>query len=384
MLPSSKKSFQEGGMSERAASWAFICLFVIGAIGIQTLSRVMHHFLPSHIVDCDHTHDEEDQAAEELAACVEDEESFPVQPESHSQHTQPVQDWVHKPALHLTYSRGSENLERVNSATWKNYLTTSKTSCDEIGPCYGYSEPCGVDCFRTAHARNEHAINSRPFLPRPMTTPAIYQTEQTPLLSTSLTSSSSSSSASTTKPNGLRHTHSHAHNPSDLNAQSHHHHVPTNAFLSLGLQTSIAIALHKLPEGFITYATNHANPRLGVAIFVSLFIHNFTEGFALALPLYLALQSRAKAMLWAAVLGGLSQPLGAAVAALWFHVADNANHAPGETVYGVMFAVVAGVMTMVGLQLMGESLELTHDRPQCLMWAIAGMGILGVTGALTV
>ena len=166
-------------------------------------------------------------------------------------------------------------------------------------------------------------------------------------------------------------------------AQAHHHHVPTNAFLSIGLQTSLAIALHKLPEGFITYATNHANPTLGFSVFMALFIHNITEGFAMALPLYLALNSRFQAMFWSFLLGGASQPLGAGIAALWFKVAGGGNMAPGERVYGGMFAVTAGVMSSVALQLYSESLGLTHNRNMCIVFAFAGMAILGVSNALT-
>lgn len=122
--------------------------------------------------------------------------------------------------------------------------------------------------------------------------------------------------------------------------EDHHHHVPSNAFLSIGLQTSIAIALHKLPEGFITYATNHANPRLGLAVFIALFVHNITEGFAMALPLYLAVRSRSKALLWSSVLGGASQPLGAGIAATWFYFGKSGSiREPGEGIYGGMFAV---------------------------------------------
>jgi zinc transporter ZupT len=116
--------------------------------------------------------------------------------------------------------------------------------------------------------------------------------------------------------------------------------VPTNAFLSIGLQTSLAIALHKLPEGFITYATNHANPELGVSVFLALFIHNITEGFAMALPLYLAIGSRLQAIVWSVLLGGVSQPLGAGIAALWLKLAGNGTSGDmGEGVYGGMFAV---------------------------------------------
>jgi zinc transporter, ZIP family len=150
------------------------------------------------------------------------------------------------------------------------------------------------------------------------------------------------------------------------------------------MQTAIAIALHKLPEGFITYATNHANPRLGLAVFLSLFVHNLTEGFALALPLYLALHSRRRALLWSALVGGASQPLGAAVAAAWFRVAAGAaGAAPGEAVYGAMFAAVAGMLASVALQLFNQALLLTHSGGLCMVFAFVGMGIIGASSALT-
>lgn len=167
------------------------------------------------------------------------------------------------------------------------------------------------------------------------------------------------------------------------NDPPHHHHVPTNAFLAIGLQTSIAIALHKLPEGFITYATNHANPKLGFTVFMALFIHNITEGFAMALPLYLAINSRWKAMFWSSLLGGVSQPLGAGVAALWFKIAGTGDAAPGDVVYGCMFAITSGIMASVALQLFSESLSLTHNRNLCTAFAFIGMCILGISFALT-
>ena len=165
--------------------------------------------------------------------------------------------------------------------------------------------------------------------------------------------------------------------------------------MSIGLQTSIAIALHKLPEGFITYATNHASPALGFSVFMALFIHNITEGFALALPLYLALGSKMKAMLWASLLGGASQPMGAGIAAAWFaiqgrHKGDGNPDCPGGgpggpgfEVYGCMFAVTAGIMTSVALQLFVEGVQLSHRKEICIGAAVAGMCLLAGSNALT-
>jgi zinc transporter, ZIP family len=147
------------------------------------------------------------------------------------------------------------------------------------------------------------------------------------------------------------HHHSHPHAPAE---RSGHHHVSDNKFLSIGVQTSFAIALHKIPEasfpfvstislcltfdqGFITYATNHANPQLGLAVFLAIFIHNIAEGFAMSLPLFLALKSRFWAVVWASLLGGLSQPLGAGLAALSMKDPENDlnNH---KQAYGLLFA----------------------------------------------
>lgn len=103
----------------------------------------------------------------------------------------------------------------------------------------------------------------------------------------------------------------------------------------------------------------------------------------MALPLYLAINSRLKAMAISFVLGGLSQPLGAAVAAVWFHFAGKGKWAPSEGVYGGMFAVTAGIMASVALQLFSEALDLTHSRTLCLVGAFAGMAVMGVSSALT-
>ncbi|CAZ85364.1 unnamed protein product [Tuber melanosporum] len=157
-----------------------------------------------------------------------------------------------------------------------------------------------------------------------------------------------------------------------------HHHVVDNQFLSIGVQTSIAIAIHKIPEGFITYTTNHANPTLALPLFLAIFIHNITEGFAMSLPLYLALKSRAYAILWASLLGGLSQPLGAGIAALGM-LNGGGEVAGHEWGYGVLFAATSGIMCSVGLQLFSQAVGLHHGGRVPFVWGFLGMGVVGVS-----
>ncbi|KAL1643912.1 Zinc transporter [Diplodia intermedia] len=444
MLPSAKNSLQKGGHSPKAAAWILIACFLGGVVGIQLVSRVIHRFIPSHIVDCDHSHGDEESAKQDhdldkTSRSPEDDEHEHDLPGYNGQQRLGVPNSA---AVSLDASANGDMPNSTDSLQpHKNYpsarrpsfpaqlarkaskiVLRAKSHCDEIGPCHGFTDPCGSECFKIVQARGGtrlpvHAWPRQPGVARSVTAPHASSTlhsERQPLLLQTPDYDGAdyrtiSSTASHGRTNGFSkprstysthsthdhhdhddhhdhhdhehehehehhdHDHDHDHDHHDSHEQSHHHHhVPTNAFMSIGLQTSLAIALHKLPEGFITYATNHANPTLGFAVFLALFIHNITEGFAMALPLYLAINSRWKAMVISSILGGASQPLGAGVAALWFRIA-------GRTGIGEP----AGVMTSVALQLFQESIALTHSRNLCMIFAFVGMGILGVSSALT-
>lgn len=474
MLPSAKKSLQDGGFSPTGAAWTLILCFLGGVIGIQIISRILHQFMPSHVVDCEHTH--EDEAPKENGMPHDHDQdqdhNHDHDPENGHVHSSPRPNRPRKSSLpghmHQTESdrrtaprrtsyfgttaplSHAGTVETVEVHSHQNTLTVPERpavasrpslqqrmtdrisqlvsgkdgSCDCGGSCYGYSDPCGHECFKNVSARGGYRASVRlaggtvrPSVTKSLTTQsALPMSESTPLLQeiaeesrplpprsarmseptagergvdVDLEQGLSDESSNTAIPGADGHENRHAHlhktntNQSGSNPDVHHHHVPENAFLSIGLQTSIAIALHKLPEGFITYATNHANPKLGFSVFLALFMHNLTEGFALALPLYLAINSRWKAMVISFVLGGLSQPIGAGVAAIWFKLAGDGDWAPSEGVYGGMFAVTAGIMASVALQLFSESLDLTHSRMLCMVGAFTGMGILGISSALT-
>lgn len=438
MLPSAKDYLSQGGLSVPAAAYTVIACFLGGVIGIQAISRLMHHFIPSHVVDCDHSHTE-DHSENPGQRAHSPENSTISQANGHADEQSPLLSHDDKSPIprilrrsqsalgETRQKRGRPNhiapLARRPSLQTKvsKLVSGAKSGCDGDGQCYGYSDPCGQECFK-AISRNPARANSsthpptasQPRLLRTATAPYSCA-ERAPLegfagqdylssTNSSTIRTSKTSLAKTISPSQKQSRNHYQPSVPDVDLESnrrnsvssissshhdhthqqqHHHHVHSNAFLSIGLQTSIAIALHKLPEGFITYATNHANPKLGFAVFMALFIHNITEGFAMALPLYLAIGSRWKAMFWSSLLGGVSQPFGAGVAALWFKAAGTSDRAPGETVYGCMFAITAGIMASVALQLFSESLALNHNRNLCLAFAFVGMAILGLSFALT-
>ncbi|KAL3484923.1 Zinc/iron permease [Aspergillus germanicus] len=391
MLPTARDYLEKAGWSPSRSSYALVSLFIAGVVGIRALSALLHKFLPSHVVDCAHSHGQPPPRDADLErGNAHRHHSHPSKPHQSSERT-PLLSRSHKSTsvvtggAQMTECR-ADGVGRGGPEPWRvrlgrrlsGFIGAPKSHCDENGPCYGFSQACGDECSKT--------------LVRPAITADDASVSDVPAAEHSPGVSSSSSQTDVLDRPLSSHSHS---EPEELPKPTipdpkHHHHVPQNAFLSIGLQTSVAIALHKLPEGFITYATNHASPTLGMTVFLALFIHNISEGFAMALPLYLALNSRGWAMFWSSLLGGISQPAGAGLAALWIWGARKAGSGAGDgqnetswAVYGCMFAVTAGVMTSVGLQLFTEGLVLTHQRNMAIGFAIGGMGLMGLSFALT-
>lgn len=356
-----------------------------GFVGIQIISRFLHHYIPSHVVDCDHSHEVDEETHKRTYTSSRREsqagmERSPVATNGKTTESTPLL----MPELPLD-ARPTATLDRRPSMIQvqkrvMSFVKDTKANCDSTGPCFGYSDPCGQECLKSSTSRagstSQHSTMSRPHGHNHQPSPVDEEPER---------SGRSRARAASARPHHDAHGEARSVLESengDVEAQ-HHHHVPENAFMSIGLQTSIAIALHKVPEGFITYATNHASPSLGFSVFMALFIHNISEGFALALPLFLALESRGQAMFWASLLGGVSQPFGAAIAAAWFKIAGRDGHQPGSAVYGCMFAITAGIMASVALQLYAESLTLNHNRNLCIGFGFIGMAIMGASNALT-
>ncbi|KAI1267401.1 Zinc/iron permease [Xylariaceae sp. FL1019] len=442
MLPEAKEYLSKAKFKDNIAQLILIACFVGGFVGIQILSRLFHQLLPSHVVDCDHSHShsheesrahstshpgarrrssrarsverhnhsahiEDDSAKLQMVEAAENghaDESTPLLPtQDHDQHShsdapplkraKTVQIAHQAQTLPKNRSRATTTTRRPSVMQMPqrvvSFVKDTKTNCDEAGPCYGYSDPCGQECFKHLTTRYGGASRATTFL-RTNTNYAFGGMDRLEEHGENAEEGMSELMSPTERRSRTQSRASHppvdddceSVDPSDVEAQ-HHHHVAKNAFLSLGLQTSVAIALHKFPEGFITYATNHANPALGFNVFLALFVHNISEGFALALPLYMALGSRMKAILWSFFLGGLSQPLGALIAFAWFKVADRTSMTPDAVAYGCLFAATSGIMVSVALQLFVESLSLNHNQNLSILFAFLGMTLLGLSNAFT-
>jgi ZIP family zinc transporter len=142
--------------------------------------------------------------------------------------------------------------------------------------------------------------------------------------------------------------------------------------LRMGLFTALAIAIHNFPEGLATFAAALADPTLGISIAIAVAIHNIPEGISVSVPVYFATGSRTKAF-WYSFLSGLSEPLGALIGYTllsWFF---------SETVFGVVFAAVGGVMVFISLDELLPTAREYGTGHVTICGLIAGMALMALS-----
>lgn len=111
--------------------------------------------------------------------------------------------------------------------------------------------------------------------------------------------------------------------------------------------------------------------KIGITLGITMVIHNFPEGMAVAIPTYFATKSKTNAILLT-VLSGISEPLGAILG--WLLLNNVSNF-----VYGAMYGFVAGIMIIVTLQeLLPNSLEYDPDDKITTKTMVIGMGIVAL------
>ncbi|RIB18950.1 Zinc/iron permease [Gigaspora rosea] len=173
----------------------------------------------------------------------------------------------------------------------------------------------------------------------------------------------------------------------------HHHHDLQNThsksdqenakLMQIGIQTAIAISIHKFPEGLITFVSSQASRSLGFALFAAIALHNIIEGLTIALPIYIATRSRIKAFLFSSILGGFSQPLGALIGWLFLNESFFScwNH---NFIYGALFAATSGLMGVICINgMLPQAIKYDKNDGQFVtFFFFLGVFFMGISSAL--
>ncbi len=113
-----------------------------------------------------------------------------------------------------------------------------------------------------------------------------------------------------------------------------------NTLFKTGILSMIAIIIHNIPEGIVTFIISNKNIYLGISICIAIALHNIPEGISIAIPIYYSTKSKKKALLYT-VLASISEPFGAILTGIFLINYIN------NTTLGLLFALIAGIMIQI-------------------------------------
>lgn len=115
-----------------------------------------------------------------------------------------------------------------------------------------------------------------------------------------------------------------------------------SSLYKVGILSMIAIILHNIPEGIVTFIVSNKNILLGISLCIAISLHNIPEGISIAIPLYYSTKSKKRALLYTFI-SAISEPLGAVLAYLF--IAKFITN----TSLGMIFAFIAGIMIQISV-----------------------------------
>lgn len=110
-----------------------------------------------------------------------------------------------------------------------------------------------------------------------------------------------------------------------------------DSLYQVGILSIIALVMHNIPEGIMTYFTTSYHLSLGISLSLAIAFHNIPEGIAIAVPIFYSTNSRAKAF-WYTFVAGFSEFFGAILAHLFL------NHFLNPIVFAILLSITAGIM----------------------------------------
>lgn len=332
-------------------------LIVSYAAGIfisLVLNYILHLITSESVVHCAHDHDDKDLEA------ASDEEIVNHH-HHHHEHHEPAHDTHSHHHSHTDHAEATETTPLVREVTTRKSLLHLITPGDAvIGECKGYSS--AELCLYTEDDLHYCEI------------PAVAKD----LLE--ITPSAHSLQLLHRSEHLIHESVDHA------NHHDHHHHVstPISRLLLIGIQTILAITLHKFPEGFITFTTSETNPDLGLSIFLSLLFHNFTEGLMMCLPIYYSLSksrlAKLKAFAICSLLGGAAHPLGAVAGYYFLHHAGRTELDRLNYIFGHTMAITSGFLLVIGVSMYSAAVSFNAGTSNRVMnWFLLGLVAIGVS-----
>lgn len=149
-----------------------------------------------------------------------------------------------------------------------------------------------------------------------------------------------------------------------------------NKLYKVGIISMLAIILHNIPEGIITFLTTSKNMKLGLKLALAITLHNIPEGISISIPIYYSSKNKKKAFFYT-LISGLSEPFGAILAFLFLSSFVN------DLFMGILYSIIAGIMIQISVyELLPTSLSYNKKRLSIISFII-GISIMYISHILT-
>lgn len=137
-----------------------------------------------------------------------------------------------------------------------------------------------------------------------------------------------------------------------------------NKLYKIGIINMLALMIHNIPEGILTFSTTTANISLGLTLALSIMFHNIPEGLSISIPIYYSTNSKKKAVLYTAI-SGFSEVLGAILTYLFLFKYIN------NYFIGIVLSLTTGIMIYISMfELLKNSFEYKKKRISYLFFLI--------------
>lgn len=115
-----------------------------------------------------------------------------------------------------------------------------------------------------------------------------------------------------------------------------------NKLYKLGIINSLALMIHNIPEGILTFSTTTVNVSLGITLALSILFHNIPEGISISVPIYYSTNSKFKAFIYTFI-SGFSEIIGAIITYIFLYKYIN------NSFIGVILSLTVGIMSYISL-----------------------------------
>lgn len=142
--------------------------------------------------------------------------------------------------------------------------------------------------------------------------------------------------------------------------------ISNNNLYNIGILSMVALMIHNLPEGILTFMTSYKDLSMGISLGIAIMLHNIPEGISISIPIYYSTGNKFKSLLYT-LISGLSEPLGALLAYILLKNFIN------DLTISIILILVSGIMINLSINDILPEVNKYNKKKQSILGMILGL-----------